>query len=208
MLAGTYNMGVLDLDKFEILEAPDGYDLGTVTVDDGGGASHTEQVLSVVLDRKALPVGIRTWVMRAFDVPNTLWINNWLSIEGVIGMNGFMTGVVFTGDFGDFDDGGDSPEPEQRVIMLHAFSVSDGKHDISVNGVALSDGTKIGPDGVPSYAISVPVSVGDVITRTYDTHGANAGIYVIDDDGVRSEKYTEYTVVGTEAAIISSGTEG
>ena len=102
VLAGTFNMGQLSLDNFTILEAPDSYDLGTVTVDDGGGASHTEDVLFVVLDRKAFPVGIKTWVMRAFDVPNTLWINNWLSIEGIIGMNGFMTGVAFTGDFGNF----------------------------------------------------------------------------------------------------------
>ena len=102
VLAGTFNMGQLSLDNFTILEAPDSYDLGTVTVDDGGGASHTEDVLFVVLDRKAFPVGIKTWVMEAFKVPNTLWINNWLSIEGIIGMNGFMTGVAFTGDFGNF----------------------------------------------------------------------------------------------------------
>ena len=102
VLAGTFNMGQLSLDNFTILEAPDSYDLGTVTVDDGGGESHTEDVLFVILDRKAFPVGIKTWVMRAFDVPNTLWINNWLSIEGIIGMNGFMTGVAFTGDYGDF----------------------------------------------------------------------------------------------------------
>ena len=102
VLAGTFNMGQLSLDDFTILEAPDSYDLGTVTVDDGGGESHTEDVLFVILDRKAFPVGIKTWVMRSFDVPNTLWINNWLSIEGIIGMNGFMTGVAFTGDFGNF----------------------------------------------------------------------------------------------------------
>lgn len=126
VLAGTFNMGQLSLDNFTILEAPDSYDLGTVTVDDGGGESHTEDVLFVILDRKAFPVGIKTWVMRTFAVPNTLWVNNWLSIEGIIGMNGFMTGVAFTGSFGDFSDSGDEPTPptpaEKNIPIISSDS--------------------------------------------------------------------------------------
>lgn len=101
VLAGTYNMPVLNLDKYKVLLAPPEYDLGTVTVGEGAD-EHEEEVLFVALDRLAFPVGIKTWVMRTFNVPNTLWVNNWLSIEGVIGMNGFMTGVAFTGEFGSF----------------------------------------------------------------------------------------------------------
>ena len=128
VLAGTFNMGQLSLDNFTILEAPDSYDLGTVTVDDGGGQSHTEDVLFVILDRKAFPVGIKTWVMESFKVPNTLWVNNWLSIEGIIGMDGFMTGVAFTGDFGNFLE---PVEPASENPLFRVWTSSGGYPDES-----------------------------------------------------------------------------
>ena len=209
VLAGTYNMGVLDLDKFEILEAPDGYNLGTVTVDDGGGESHTEEVLSVVIDRKALPVGIRTWVMRAFDVPNTLWINNWLSIEGVIGMNGFMTGVVFTGDFGDFSDSGDEPTPPtpaETKILMTALSVNGTNNNTSLNGVYVGNGTVFDEyNGNYLYGVTVEVEKDDVIDIVDDGKNAGFTIRIIGADGTPSVGDFPYTVTGEEEAIITYG---
>ena len=209
VLAGTYNMGVLDLDKFEILEAPDGYNLGTVTVDDGGGESHTEEVLSVVIDRKALPVGIRTWVMRAFDVPNTLWINNWLSIEGVIGMNGFMTGVVFTGDFGDFSDSGDEPTPPtpaETKILMTALSVNGTNNNTSLNGVYVGNGTVFDEyNGNYLYGVTVEVEKDDVIDLVDDGKNAGFTIRIIGADGTPSVGDFPYTVTGEEEAIITYG---
>lgn len=163
VLAGTFNMGQLSLDNFTILEAPDSYDLGKVTVDDGGGQSHQEDVLFVVLDRKAFPVGIRTWVMRSFDVPNTLRINNWLSIEGIIGMNGFMTGVAFTGAYGNF------LEPvEPAPLNVVPFYMGG----MSINSVKDENGNDITP-----FASPVDEGYYSGVTITSDLADENPVLY-------------------------------
>lgn len=175
VLAGTFNMGQLSLDNFTILEAPDSYDLGKVTVDDGGGASHQEDVLFVILDRKAFPVGIRTWVMRSFDVPNTLRINNWLSIEGVIGMNGFMTGVAFTGAYGNFLE---PVEPaENRLVPIFSYDTS------FISDVKMSNGASVAIIETLDGGYTGYIDVGGTITHGPTRGGYSASIRVARKDG-------------------------
>lgn len=186
VLAGTFNMGQLSLDNFTILEAPDSYDLGTVTVDDGGGESHTEDVLFVILDRKSFPVGIKTWVMRTFAVPNTLWVNNWLSIEGIIGMNGFMTGVAFTGEYGDFSDSGDEPTPPTPA-------------EVSIPIIAFDSGFVVTRDGQSVQYVNDDFyywdgRVGDVIS--YGAKGSGSSQIGVYRDTGKEDSFTstDYTV--------------
>lgn len=206
VLAGTFNMGQLSLDNFTILEAPDSYDLGTVTVDDGGGESHTEDVLFVILDRKAFPVGIKTWVMRTFDVPNTLWINNWLSIEGVIGMNGFMTGVAFTGDYGDFSDSGDEPTPptpaESKIAFTCINEGTESNNVVQVNDVdvVLSEEYVIMP-GVTGYLGVKQVQAGDVIEKGSSQYISLWRLIVYTDEITLYDGTSPYVVTGNEIAI-------
>lgn len=56
-----------------------------------------EEVLAVVLDRRAVIMGIRTYMMTNFYIKNTLYENFWLSVEGIKGHNRFFSAVVFRG---------------------------------------------------------------------------------------------------------------
>lgn len=95
-LSGAYNLDLANLPGNLVL-VPNGTDLGT---DPESG----KDALFVILDRKALVLGIRTWRMTNFLVPNTLKHNNWLSVEGLKSYNTFMSAVAVCGDFDDFQD--------------------------------------------------------------------------------------------------------
>lgn len=56
-----------------------------------------DDILAIVLDRRAIIMGIRTYMMENFFVKNTLWENYWLSIEGIKGHNRFFSAVIFKG---------------------------------------------------------------------------------------------------------------
>lgn len=204
VLAGTFNMPLLDLTKYKVLLAPVGYDLGTVTVGEGGDA-HDEDVLFIVIDRLAFPVGIKTWEMRTFPVPNTLWDNNWLSIEGIIGIDTFMTGVAFTGSYGNFTQ----PVEPATTFNIPVF----GKID-EIPGLAIkrSDNTNVVQTCIPNedeelnYYMGF-IDIGGTIVFSSSAKPVS-GFYVTiwKDDGtiVESGKQTSsysYTVTEHDIAI-------
>lgn len=90
--AGAFNLTELQL-PVEILYAPNGTNLGKY---------QNEDVLFLVLDRRAIVAGIKTWRMTNFPVPNTLYENNWLTVEGLLSHNTFFGCVAFTGTFGEY----------------------------------------------------------------------------------------------------------
>lgn len=53
--------------------------------------------LAIVLDRRAVILGIRTYMMTNFYVKNALYENFWMSVEGIKGHNRFFSAVVFVG---------------------------------------------------------------------------------------------------------------
>lgn len=53
--------------------------------------------LAIVLDRRAVILGIRTYMMTNFYVKNALYENFWMSVEGIKGHNRFFSAVVFAG---------------------------------------------------------------------------------------------------------------
>lgn len=56
-----------------------------------------DDTIAVVLDRRAIIMGIRTYMLSNFYVKNTLWENFWMSVEGIKGHNRFFSAVVFKG---------------------------------------------------------------------------------------------------------------
>lgn len=90
--AGAYNLDETNL-PFKTLYAPNGTDLGTI---------EDEKVLFWLVDRRSIVIGIRTWAVDSFRVPNTRYVNHWLSVEGIRSHNTFTNAVAFTGDFGNF----------------------------------------------------------------------------------------------------------
>ena len=93
--ASNFNMGEADI-NIEKLFVP--YEKFSEAVyGDNNTPNPLTYVLSIVLDRRAIMFGIRTYMMTHFRVANTLWENYWLSLEGIKGYNTFFNCVVFKG---------------------------------------------------------------------------------------------------------------
>lgn len=92
-LASAFNVNFANLPS-NVVFAPNGTNLGT---DPESG----KDALFILIDRRTLVLGIRTWRMTNFYIPNTLKHNNWLSVEGLKSYNTFFTAVAFCGDFDD-----------------------------------------------------------------------------------------------------------
>ena len=86
--SAAYNLDEVML-KGRVIFIPEDMTLGT----DGSG----NEILAMILDRRALVVGLRTWKMRDFEIPNKLRRNYFLSIEGIRGHNDFINAVAFKG---------------------------------------------------------------------------------------------------------------
>ena len=86
--SAAYNLDEVML-KGRVIFIPEDMTLGTDT--------QGNEILAVILDRRALVVGLRTWKMRDFEIPNTLRRNYFLSIEGIRGHNDFINAVAFKG---------------------------------------------------------------------------------------------------------------
>lgn len=95
---GTYNLEKLAIPSAEnIILIPEDESLGTYTYTEGE-ASVTKNVQLVMLDRRTLVIGLRTWLMSEFRIPNTLKHNYWLNIEGIRSHNDFFNCVALVGD--------------------------------------------------------------------------------------------------------------
>ena len=93
-LSAAFNVNFANIPA-NVVYAPNGTNLGTDAI------TH-KKALFILIDRKALVLGIRTWRMTNFPIPNTLKHNNWLSIEGLKSYNTFFTAVAFCGDYDTF----------------------------------------------------------------------------------------------------------
>ena len=86
--SAAYNLNEVMLSG-RVIFIPEDMTLGT----DGQG----NEILAIILDRRSLVVGLRTWKMRDFEIPNKLRRNYFLSIEGIRGHNDFINAVAFKG---------------------------------------------------------------------------------------------------------------
>lgn len=86
--SAAYNLNEVMLSG-RVIFIPEDMTLGTDT--------QGNEILAMILDRRALVVGLRTWKMRDFEIPNKLRRNYFLSIEGIRGHNDFINAVAFKG---------------------------------------------------------------------------------------------------------------
>ena len=86
--SAAYNLNEVMLSG-RVIFIPEDMTLGTDT--------QGNEILAIILDRRSLVVGLRTWKMRDFEIPNKLRRNYFLSIEGIRGHNDFINAVAFKG---------------------------------------------------------------------------------------------------------------
>lgn len=86
--SAAYNLNEVMLSG-RVIFIPEDMSLGT--------GSDGKEILAIILDRRSLVVGLRTWKMRDFEIPNKLRRNYFLSIEGIRGHNDFINAVAFKG---------------------------------------------------------------------------------------------------------------
>lgn len=91
--SNAFNLSQYEL-KGRILFAPAGTALGR--------ASNGEQVLAMVIDRRAILLGLKRWLGTTFYVANTGWTNHFLNVEILKGYNTIFNAVAITGE--DVDD--------------------------------------------------------------------------------------------------------
>lgn len=83
----------------QVLFAPEGTDLGTVT----DGELNEHEVEFIVTDARGFCIDVTTMQMKRFDVGNMNYINAFLHVEGVKGsVPTFCNCVAFAGEYGSF----------------------------------------------------------------------------------------------------------
>lgn len=200
LLSDRYHLDQLYVDG-RVIFAPEGSDLGTITVDEGLETEHTESVEFVVCDARAWVIEITTMELLPFTVANMDYLNLFLHVEGVEGsVPTFCNCIAFAGDFGSFRDGGDSPESE----LIPLCCVGDASPTVKdENGQSVSVDLDEIAFVKPGYVISVgsggaKPAFHDYLTLTvYDNDGL--GEMVIDN-----QTDVSYTVKDGDFAILSS----
>lgn len=87
--SNAFNLSQYEL-KGRIIFAPAGTDFGK--------AENGEDVLAVVVDRRALLIGLKRWLATTFYVANTGWTNHFLNVEILKGYNTIFNAVAITGE--------------------------------------------------------------------------------------------------------------
>ena len=87
--ASAFNLKEMDL-KGRIIYVPEDYDLGQ--------AENGEDILFMVVDRRAVVVAIKMWRASSFYVADQYKTNHFLGVEGVRGHNRFINAVAYTGE--------------------------------------------------------------------------------------------------------------
>lgn len=154
-----FNAGVFNLDEakipYTVVMAPEKADFGTY-----GG----EEVLAMLVDRRAVFAGISTWRLTSRFVENMLYYNYWLQMEGLFGYNTFFTCVALTGTLSSFGD----------AVFTWEDSASDDSV-ITVNGVRVNDG------------VVTPVSAGDIINISLAT-ASGADAFIVHKSGEMEQR--------------------
>lgn len=140
--SAAYNLNEVML-KGRVIFIPEDMTLGT---DNSGN-----EILAVILDRRSLVIGLRTWKMRDFEISNTLRRNYFLSIEGIRGHNDFINAVAFKGaKVANFQSEGSdsnayisfmSPESVQSNFADVYNSVSNDFTSFSLDGEIVDSNT-------------------------------------------------------------------
>lgn len=137
--SAAYNLDEVML-KGRVIFIPEDMTLGTDT--------QGNEILAMILDRRALVVGLRTWKMRDFEIPNKLRRNYFLSIEGIRGHNDFINAVAFKGaKVANFQSEGSDSNAYVGFFNTDYYTLSS----VSIDG-----GTPIGEFGqkIGAYAIA------------------------------------------------------
>ena len=121
--SAAYNLNEVMLSG-RVIFIPEDMTLGT----DASG----NEILAMILDRRALVVGLRTWKMRDFEIPNKLRRNYFLSIEGIRGHNDFINAVAFKG---------------AKVANFQSEGSDSNAYTFSFNNFAISYYSSISIDG-------------------------------------------------------------
>lgn len=87
--ASAFNLKEMDL-KGRIIYVPEDYDLGK--------AENGQDILFMVVDRRAVVVAIKMWRASSFYVADQYKTNHFLGVEGVRGHNRFINAVAYTGE--------------------------------------------------------------------------------------------------------------
>ena len=104
--------------------------------------------LAIVLDRRAVILGIRTYMMTNFYVKNALYENFWMSVEGIKGHNRFFSAVVFVG----------TVSGHSTVIIHNATADIELVKNTTDNGSHISKGTSTIVRGIKNQYLLVNAS--------------------------------------------------
>ena len=87
--ANAFNLSQYEIEG-RILYLPNGTDLGS-------GRFLGEKVMMIILDRRAILAGIKTWAGTSNFIENTLVMNHYLLVEMLVGHNTFFNAVAISG---------------------------------------------------------------------------------------------------------------
>ena len=87
--ANAFNLSQYEIEG-RILYLPNGTNLGS-------GTNIAEKVMMIILDRRAILAGIKTWAGTSNFIENTLVMNHFLLVEMLIGHNTFFNAVAIAG---------------------------------------------------------------------------------------------------------------
>ena len=85
--ANAFNLSQYEIEG-RILYLPNGTDMGT---------KNSEKVIMIILDRRAILAGIKTWAGTSNFIENIIAMNHFLLVEMLIGYNTFFNCVAITG---------------------------------------------------------------------------------------------------------------
>lgn len=149
--ANAFNLSEFEV-KGRIIYAPNGSDFGEV-----GG----EKVQFVILDRRAIVLGIRYWLASSRFVENSHWVNHWLTVEGIQGYNTFINAVALTGvEITDFIGEHDEAYLVINVEAAYSSAVPSVTNAKLLNKTATYDGNI-----VYTYA----AKKGDTVSAFFET---------------------------------------
>jgi hypothetical protein len=143
--------------------------------------------LAIVLDRRAVILGIRTYMMTNFYVKNALYENFWMSVEGIKGHNRFFSAVVFVG----------TVSGRSTVIIHNANADVELAGNTAENGVYISKGTTTIVRGVKNNYLHVDASANCKLIFFKNGHMVGESAFVNGDDEYVSleDNYDYITII-------------
>ena len=187
--ANAFNLSQFELEG-RIIYVPMGTSLGKINE----GEDNEEEVQFVVLDRRAVLIGIRYWLGSSEFIPNVHRINHWLNVEGLKGYNTFFNAVAFTGEeLGNFLDGGGGEETPHLVTVK--LTNSGGYLNFTLNGDDIRNKCRYSGSEYGYFN----AKVGDVLEIPNRNLREDLGTVIrVDGEAIVSG---EYTITGDEFTI-------